>query len=475
MAIRSGYLLLTAILSASTLLAQEPPPPPQQPPTPPPQTAPQNPPQTTPQNPPQTPPTAPQPEPQPPATSTQEAAPPPTTTQEAPPPPPLSQTASGTYERRDTFPNFNLYLPEGQASVRLRKLIKNVLFESQIDYQFVNGDINTFLRYKYYARSYTYMLSIFDTIGFPSIGSTSTQEFQRVRGGLLLAEYPRNYNNRFYWLTEDDRLTFGNLTTVDNRKNNIYTKFGYQYGTRFDEALDAIVGETRGRIIPVLTAFRDLGPEEFSFAAAVTQSAKFYTGRYQYTKVEAEGLKRWDITPTTFVVTRAHVGLFPYRTVVRDWCTDLTNQVCGTGTPPAGAVLVDPIERYSIPAYEMFPLGGRDGLVSVGASNPATGTTETHMTNEYFVPVFRNRDYRTRMVHWNTLYGVGYVGVGNVGYQLSDAARVKNYTVDAGLGSEIALTVRDFDVLLSVLVARSVRDPLHIGGTKFRFSVRTVR
>jgi len=29
-------------------------------------------------------------------------------------------------------------------------------------------------------------------------------------------------------LLQDDRLTFGDTTRVDNRKNNIYTKLGYQ-------------------------------------------------------------------------------------------------------------------------------------------------------------------------------------------------------------------------------------------------------
>ena len=182
----------------------------------------------------------------------------------------------------------NVYLPEGQASIRLRKLIKNVLFESQIDYKFVNGDISTFLRYKYYARSFSYKLSVFDTIEFPDIGQGNAQEFQRVRGGLLLAEFPRDYNHRYFWLLQDDRLTFGDVTNVDNRKNNIYTKLGWQYGTEFDERLNAIVGESRGRIIPVLTAFRDIGPQKFSVAAAVTESARLYTGDYKYTKLEAE-------------------------------------------------------------------------------------------------------------------------------------------------------------------------------------------
>src|SRR6266550_2391096 len=117
-----------------------------------------------------------------------------TQTPPLPPPPPaeqppaLSRAASAAYDRRDSLPAVNVYLPEGQASVRLRKLIRNVLFESQIDYKFVNGDISTYLRYKYYARNFTYRLGVFDTIGFPDLGSSSSQEFERVRGGLLLFE-----------------------------------------------------------------------------------------------------------------------------------------------------------------------------------------------------------------------------------------------------------------------------------------------
>src|SRR4029079_9528391 len=137
------------------------------------------------------------------------------------------------------------------------KLIRNVLFESQIDYKFIEGDISTFLRYKYYARSFTYKLSVFDTIEFPDpLTKEEAQPFERIRGGLLLFEFPRNYNNRYYWLLQDDRLTFGSINNDDDKKNNVYTKVSYQYGTEFDERMNAIVGESRGRITPVLTAFR---------------------------------------------------------------------------------------------------------------------------------------------------------------------------------------------------------------------------
>jgi len=374
------------------------------------------------------------------------------------PPPVLSGTAAGAYDRRDSLPYVNVYLPEGQASIRLRKLIKNVLFESQIDYRFVNGDISTYLRYKYYARNFTYRLGVFDSIGFPDIGSSSKQEFERVRGGLLLFEVPRDYNNRYYWLIQDDRLTFGDVTKADNRRNNIYTKIGYQYGTQFDERMNAIVGETRGRIVPVLTAFRELGPQKTGLAAAITESAKVSTGDYHYTKVEGEALRRFDMTPTSFLVSRLHAGVFLNRSDADDLTPD---------TPP--------IARYSIPQYEMFKLGGREALKSLSDKDETEGTHEVHMTNEYFVPIFRNRDFRTWALHWNTLYGIGYVGAGTVGFEYNSLAKKNNVAVDAGIGTEASIGIRDFDVLLSVVYARGIHGADNLKGSKVRFSIRTVR
>src|SRR5712691_9334693 len=147
--------------------------------------------------------------------------------QTTPSPPPLISDTPGAYERRELLPSLNLYFPEGSASVRLRKLIRNTLFESQIDYKFVSGDISTYLRYKYYAKNFTYRIAVFDTLGFPQIGTGNrTNEFERVRGGLLLLGFPRDYNHRYFYLLQDDRLTFGDLTNVDNKKNNIYMKLG---------------------------------------------------------------------------------------------------------------------------------------------------------------------------------------------------------------------------------------------------------
>jgi hypothetical protein len=413
--------------------------------------------------------------------------------QPAPPqtPPPsgspgvLSDAASGAYERRESLPSVNIYLPEGQASVRLRKLIRNVLFESQIDYEFVNGDISTFLRYKYYARNYTYRIGVFDSIEFPDIASDEDRNFERVRGGLLLIGVPKDYNNRYFVLLQDDRLTFGDTTRADNEKNNIYTKIGYQYGTQFDERMNAIVGEQRGRITPVLTAFRDIGPQKTGLAAAVTQSARVATGDYRYTKLEIEGLRRFDLTSTSFVFSRLHLGSFVAREDMegRDTrCDDFEDGVVIVDTDLDDDGEIEPSERFNswecfaVPQYELFRLGGREALKSISGNDTAVGTYEVHLTNELFVPIFRNRDYKIGPLHWNTLYGVGYVGAGTVGFITDQITDSKRLVVDAGLGTESAIRFQDWDVFLSVLYAHPVRRPDEIErGRGFRFAIRTVR
>jgi hypothetical protein len=379
----------------------------------------------------------------------------------------LSDAASASYERRDSLPSVNIYLPEGEASIRLRKLIRNVLFESQIDYEFVNGDISTFLRYKYYARNYTYRLGVFDSIEFPDLASDSEKEFERVRGGLLLIGVPKDYSNRYFFLVQDDRLTFGDTDRPDNRKNNIYTKVAYQYGTQFDERMNAIAGEQRGRITPVLTAFRDIGPQRTGLAAAITQSFTVATGDYTYTKFEAEGLRRFDLTSTSFIFTRLHVGTFVARDEVDP--VPVPRDRDGDGE-------IDPTpewELYNIPQNELFRLGGREALKSISSNDAGIGTQEIHLTNELFVPIFRNKSYKLGPLYWNTLYGIGYVGAGSVGFHTSDLG---DPVIDAGIGTESAITFGDYDVYLSILAAHTVQGTDTIdGGTKVRFAIRTVR
>ncbi|HEY0159816.1 MAG TPA: hypothetical protein VGF28_21200 [Thermoanaerobaculia bacterium] len=381
----------------------------------------------------------------------------------------LSDAAASAYERRDNLPAVNIYLPEGQASVRLRKLIRNVLFESQIDYEFVNGDISTFLRYKYYARNYTYRLGVFDSIEFPDLASKDENEYERVRGGLLLVGVPKDYDKRYFFLIQNDQLTFGDLNRPDNQTSNIYMKVGYQYGTQFDERMNAIVGEQRGRITPVLTAFREIGPQRTGLAAAITQAVSVLAADYQYTKFEVEGLRRFDLTDTSFIFSRVHVGSFLAYDELPAAEIPVPRDRDGDGD-------LDPTpewERYALPQYDLFRLGGREALKGVRTNDSSIGTHEVHLTNEYFAPIFRNKDYRLGSLHWNTLYGVAYLGAGAAGFDVSDLA---DPVVDVGLGTESAITFGDYDVFLSILVAQPVVHPEEMNaGTRFLFAVRTVR
>jgi hypothetical protein len=133
-------------------------------------------------------------------------------------------------------------------------------------------------------------------------------------------------------------------------------------------------------------------------------------------------------------------------------------------------------EKYNIPQYELFRLGGREALKSISSNDESIGSQEIHLTNELFVPVFRNKDHRVGALHWNTLYAIGYVGAGTVGFKTSDLVGTKRFVADVGLGTESAISYQDYDIYLSVVVAQTVADPDTIhGGTKVRFSIRTVR
>ena len=349
-------------------------------------------------------------------------------------------------------PDFNLYLPEGEFDLRVRRLIRNVLFEGQVKYKFVDGDVSTFLRYKYYARSYTYRLGVFDSIEFGSIESSS-EDFERTRGALLLLEVPVSPNRRYLALIERDALAFGDVSNVDHDLDNIFVKLGVLVGTPFDERLNALVGEKRGRTTPVLTAYREFGPYGIGFGAAVTHGLDTAGGDFDYTKLELEGVKKFDLARNRLIVTRFHFGTMLRKDEIRQ--------------------ADEEIERYSTPGYEYFRLGGRDALK--GVDDGIRGSDKIHVTNEYFFPIFLARDHKTWKLSWNELYGVAYVGAGNVGFSTNTATELGDYIVDAGLGVEAALRYRSHRIYLAAVFAQTVVDRDGFSNNELRFSVRTSR
>ena len=43
----------------------------------------------------------------------------------------------------------DVYFPEGDLDLRVNRLVNKVFFEGQVKYNFVDGDITAFLRYRY--------------------------------------------------------------------------------------------------------------------------------------------------------------------------------------------------------------------------------------------------------------------------------------------------------------------------------------
>ncbi len=460
--------LATAVaLLAISLRAQEVPPPPPTPPTS--ETAPAPAPPAEPPTPEMQPAPPPEPALEPAAAplEPQQPPPPPVETPAAPQAAPRAQDAGPDAatvaplegeetKRGDLFPETNIYLPEGELDIRVKKLIQNSLFDGQINYNFVDGDVSTFLRYKYYARDFAWKIGVFDELEFDQVGG-ATEEFDRVRGGLLMISYPKDYDTRYTLLTQVDSLAYGDLMRPDNDKTNVYTKVGYQFGTETDERLNSIIGESRGRIIPVLTAYRDIGPRQLGIAMAFTSSLEGIGSEFTYHKLEGELLKRFDYGNESVAVARLHAGtFFGQEQLIPDEDTTY-----------------EKFDKFSIPRYELFKLGGRDLLK--GVDGEVRGTDEIHGTLEYLYPIFRNREYRKLGARFTDLFLIGYTGAGIAAYGTSGITETDQWIVDAGFGFETGLRIRNYDIILSAIYAAPVVKPDGVDGGEFLVSARTSR
>ena len=366
---------------------------------------------------------------------------------------PASLPPEAEPEMTGIVPDVNFYLPEGRADIRLLKPIRNSLFESQVNYNFVSGDISAFLRYKYYGRRATSTFSFFDSIEFEELERFSN-DFSRTRGGLYLQRRPINYYNRLYGLFEFDRLTFSKpVDHPDANRTNLYVKFGYQFGTPSDERSNALVGEARDRILSLFTAYREIGPGGRGLSVAATYGFDFLGGDYRYVKTEMEGLQAIPLPHRNRLVVRLHAGYFPYKKTVRE---EFDPQI---GTP------------FSIPRYELFRLDGRQELKAYRGTE--RGPNEAHLTTEYVLPVFIDESRRFLGLHWNSLYAIGYAGAGNVGNEKSIYTRIQDYKVDAGVGFEASLSWRSYRALLGALAAKTLVNG--VGGPRLLITLRTYR
>jgi hypothetical protein len=361
-----------------------------------------------------------------------------------------------TAPRRGGFlPTLDVYFPEGDLDLRTSRLVNKVFFEGQVKYNFVDGDITAFLRYRYYGFRRTYQITGFDEVEFDSIEELSG-EFGRVRGLLVLTEAPHDYYRRTFFLSEIDRYTSNKESErFINNQTNTYFRLGYQIGTPDDSRSNAIVGETRAQVDRLFTPHRLIGPGDFGLTAGLTYSSDLL-GDFHYVKAEVEGLKRFELGRGFFLVGRLHGGTFPFK-------EDLELD------PEATEEVPEP-DRFSIPRSELFRLDGRNGLK--GLSERLRGTEELDTTWELFVPWFVDQPVKALGLEWQSWYWVLYGGYGTVGFDPEVYSDFSTYYPDAGIGFETAVRLRKYRFFLSGIVAQALRGD---GDVEVRLSIKSYR
>ncbi len=348
-------------------------------------------------------------------------------------------------------PDLDLFIPEGEFELRLHKLIDRVSFEGQVNYNFVDGDVRAFLRYRYYAYQRTYRFAVFDTLEFRDF--QNSDEFERVRGTLFLIQWPHSYHHRSFLLTELDNITTNRESSQTNgRVSNVNTfvRAGFQLGTPDDDRSNAIVGEDRGEVRRLFTPYRHIGPGDWGSTVAVTWGFDFLGGEFDYLRLEAETLKRFELPHSSFLFGRLHTGTFLRKAV--------------NPSPQSE----DPRDAYLVPRREFFRLDGRQNLK--GLKRKVRGTEELHTSWELLLPWFVDEERQRLRARWQTWYWVVYAGYGTAGFDRGVYSDLDSYVADAGFGFQSSFTVRGYKLFLSALLARELASEADY---EFRVSVKS--
>ena len=164
-------------------------------------------------------------------------------------------------------------------------------------------------------------------------------------------------------------------------------------------------------------------------------------------------LKRFDVTPRSFLVGRLHVGGFPRK-----------------GTREDLPEPIDELDIFAVPRGEFFRLDGRENLK--GLDETRRGTHEIHTTWEYFFPWFLGTDRKFLKLNWQSWYWILYGGVGNIGLNTDIYTDFGEYVPDVGIGFESSFRLRKYRFFLSGIVAQALKGD---GGVEARVSVKSYR
>jgi hypothetical protein len=358
------------------------------------------------------------------------------------------------------LPRLDVYFPEGELDLRVNRLINKTFFEGQVKYNFIDGDITAFLRYRYYGYQRTTQFTVFDAIEFDRIDEDVTEDFDRVRGTLLLFQWPHNYNHRTFGLVELDSISSnrrerGSDFFVRRDRTHPFVRLGYQIGTPDEGRSSAIAGETRARTERLFSAFREFGPGDATLTLAATYGFELGLGDFDYSKFEFEALKRFDVSTRTFLVGRLRGGTFLH-----------------VGRTDPDMLLPDPdeIDFYAVPRSEVLRLDGRENLK--GLDERKRGLELLFTTWEYFFPWFIESPRRFLRLEFQNWYWILYTGIGTIGFDREVYSDFDSYIPDAGIGFESSFRLRKYRFFLSGIVAQALKGN---GGVEARISVKSYR
>ncbi|MCL4807119.1 MAG: hypothetical protein KJ062_04900 [Thermoanaerobaculia bacterium] len=363
---------------------------------------------------------------------------------------PLAAEEPAAGELPGYIPRVAVFVPEGQAEIRLSKLVRSSLFETQFDYDFVSGDIAAFLRYKYYGSRQSFTLTAFDRVSFDAL-ETLSLGYDRVRGLSGFVRRPVGLYGRLVLLAEVDRFNVSDpdepQDASDDGKVNLFGKVGFQWGTEDDDFGNRISGDPNDRVNNLFTVARSFGPGGHGLSLGVTYGAPVRD--FEYVRVEGEAIQSLRAGRGQ-VVGRVHAGFFPYKP---------------PGSPDESSAGLP----FQIPAREYFTLGGRNALR--GVRDAPYGTDEIHATVEAFVPVFVGKHAEFLKASWDTLYAVVYAGTGNAGVGREVYTRLGEWRHDAGVGFEVSFRISRYRVFVAALAARELGRP---ASPRFLMNLRSV-
>ncbi len=358
-----------------------------------------------------------------------------------------------------SLPRIDFDFLEGELDLRVHRLINKTFFEGQVKYNFIEGDISAFLRYRHYGFKRTTQFTVFDSIEFDDIDDSVSEDFDRVRGTLLLLQWPYSYSQRTFGMVELDRISSNKRPTGSEfffrrDQTNTFMRVGYQLGVPDEARSSAIAGETRARTERLFAAFREFGPGDFTATTALTYGFPAL-GDFDYLKFELEIQKRFDISRRTFLVGRVRGGTFPH---IADAETD--------ALPPQP----DAIDFLAVPRSETFKLDGSENLKGLDDSD--RGTEQLVTTWEYFFPWFLDSHRKVYRLDFQNWYWVLYAGLGTIGLDREVYTNFDTYIPDAGIGFESSFNLKKYRFFLSGIVAQALKGD---GGVQARISVKSYR